>query len=194
EQVGLADDMGSTNNILIPLVKMDNPDITMEEYIELEAYKAHRRDFPTIIFNDPLATDHKISSEPTVSPLDDNEIDFKISFDESYDEDYTVIYDKNSFSYKLIFANDLNLDSKNDDNKVNISSNDVVVEQSDSGIDANVDTQYHEFDEENHDTPVMLAFRPAFTTHNLALKHNMEDRTEKIPREFIVLILLILCP
>ncbi|GJZ64636.1 DNA helicase [Tanacetum coccineum] len=163
-------------------VKMDNPDITMEEYIELEAYKARRRgqtfnweiatygkvryhedidyfkdfetDFPAIIFNDPLATDHKISSEPTVSPLDDNEIDFKISFDESYDEDYTVIYDKNSFSYKLIFVNYLKLDSKNDDNKVNIYVDDVVVEQSDSGIVANVDTQYHEFDEENHDTPV----------------------------------------
>ncbi|GKB89532.1 hypothetical protein Tco_0961804, partial [Tanacetum coccineum] len=74
EQVGLAGDLGLTNNVLIPLgkdldselqvykeplrnvvncdriaissgysqVKMDNPDITMEEYIQLEAEKALR--------------------------------------------------------------------------------------------------------------------------------------------------------
>ncbi|GJV10197.1 hypothetical protein Tco_1351738 [Tanacetum coccineum] len=133
---------------------MEDPNLTMEEYIDLEAEKARRHDFPAIVFDDPLATDHKISSEPTVSPLDDNEIDFKISFDESDDEDYTFIYDKNSFSYKLISINDLKLDLENDDNKVNISSDDVFVEQSDNGIDTNVDAQYHEFDEDfetNHD-------------------------------------------
>ncbi|GJY01814.1 hypothetical protein Tco_0359966 [Tanacetum coccineum] len=92
EQVGLAGDLGLTNDVLIPLVKMDNPDIIMEEYIEFEAEKTHRRDFPAIVFDDPLATDHKISSEPTVSPLVNNEIDFKISFDESDDEDYTSVF------------------------------------------------------------------------------------------------------
>nr|GEY10190.1 hypothetical protein [Tanacetum cinerariifolium] len=91
---------------------MDYPDITMEEYLELEAEKARRSDFPAIIFNDPLAIGHKISSKPTISPLDDNETDFKISFDESDDEDYTIIYDKSLFSYKLISIKDLKLDSK----------------------------------------------------------------------------------
>nr|GEW77185.1 hypothetical protein [Tanacetum cinerariifolium] len=87
---------------------MNNPDITMEEYIKLEAKKAHRRDFPTIVFNDPLETNHKMLSEPT----------------------------------------------ENEDNKVNISLDDVVVEQSNSSIKANVDTHSHEFDENfpmNHD-------------------------------------------
>nr|GEX08636.1 hypothetical protein [Tanacetum cinerariifolium] len=128
---------------------MDNPDITMEEYIELEAEKARRQDqnFPAIVLNDSLGTNHKISSEPMVCPLDDNEIDFKISFDESDDKDYTVIYDKKLFSYKLNSVNDLKLDSENDDNKVNISLDDVFVKQSDSGINANVDTHSLEFDE-----------------------------------------------
>ncbi|GJY66216.1 hypothetical protein Tco_0736871 [Tanacetum coccineum] len=124
---------------------MDNLDITMEEYIELEAEKARRHgqtfnwetatygkvrhhedidyfkdfeiDFLSFIFIDPLATDHKISSKPM---------------------------------------------TKNDDNKVNIYSDDVVVEQSNSGIDANVKTQYHEFAEDfetNHDTPVVVYFK-----------------------------------
>ncbi|GJV21952.1 hypothetical protein Tco_1370972 [Tanacetum coccineum] len=63
---------------------MDNPHITMEEYIRIE--------------------EEKIS----------------ISFDESDDEDYTVIFDKNSFSHKIISVNDLKTDSENDNEKVNM--------------------------------------------------------------------------
>ncbi|GKC45500.1 hypothetical protein Tco_1063222 [Tanacetum coccineum] len=123
EQVGLAGDPGLINHVLIPLVKMDDPVITMEVYIQLEAEKAHKHgqtfkwetvtygkvryyedidyfkdfeiDFAAIVYKDALVSDHEISSEPTVSSFDDNEIDFKISFDESANEDYTFIYDKN---------------------------------------------------------------------------------------------------
>ncbi|GJW63756.1 hypothetical protein Tco_0115640 [Tanacetum coccineum] len=62
---------------------MDNPNITMEEYIRLEEEKARRR-----VFNDTLKSEATLSCEPTVSSLNDNEIDFRISFDESDDEDY----------------------------------------------------------------------------------------------------------
>ncbi|GJY71874.1 hypothetical protein Tco_0475577 [Tanacetum coccineum] len=129
---------------------MDDPNITMEEYIRLEEEKARRRgkvynwetatygkiwdnedvhdlgsvetEFPAIVFNDTLTSEATLSCEPTVSSLNDNEIDFRISFDESDDEDYTVIYDKNSFSYKIISVNDLKTDSKNDNEKVNMPS------------------------------------------------------------------------
>ncbi|GJR12414.1 hypothetical protein Tco_0795066 [Tanacetum coccineum] len=98
-------------------MEMDYPSITIEEYIKLEAEKARMRgqtfnwetatygkvryhedinyfkdfetNFPAIVYKDALASDHEISSEPTVSTLDDNKIDFKISFDEYDDEDYT---------------------------------------------------------------------------------------------------------
>nr|GEX69226.1 hypothetical protein [Tanacetum cinerariifolium] len=63
-----------------------------------------------------------LSCEHTVSPLNDNQIDFRISFDESEDEDYTVIYDKKSFSYKIIYVDDLKTDSENDNDKVNMPS------------------------------------------------------------------------
>ncbi|GJS78362.1 hypothetical protein Tco_0728243 [Tanacetum coccineum] len=53
-----------------------------------------------------------------VSSLID-EIDFRISFDEFDDEDYMVVFDKNSFSYKILSTNDLKTDSKNDNEKVN---------------------------------------------------------------------------
>ncbi|GJZ25505.1 hypothetical protein Tco_0569758 [Tanacetum coccineum] len=89
----------------------------MEEYIRLEEEKDRKR---AIVFNDTLTSEATLSCEPTVSSLNNDEIDFRISYDESDDEDYTVIFDKNSFSYKLISANDLKTDSENDNEKVNI--------------------------------------------------------------------------
>ncbi|GKA44499.1 hypothetical protein Tco_0737223 [Tanacetum coccineum] len=127
---------------------MDDPNITMEEYIRLEEEKARRRSkvynwetakygkiwydedihdlrfvetkFPAISFNNEVSS-KTLSHEPTVSSLND-ESDFRVSFDDSDDEDYTVIFDKNSFSYKKNSTNDLKTDSENDNGKVNIPS------------------------------------------------------------------------
>ncbi|GJZ04449.1 hypothetical protein Tco_0537724 [Tanacetum coccineum] len=109
-------------------VNMDDPNITMEEYIRLEEEKSRRRgkvyywETATYVFNDTLTSEVALSCEPMVSPLSDNQIDFIISFDEFDDVDYTVIYDKSSFSYKIISVNDLKTDSKNDNDKVNMPS------------------------------------------------------------------------
>ncbi|GJV33399.1 putative reverse transcriptase domain-containing protein [Tanacetum coccineum] len=98
---------------------MDNPNITMEEYIRLEEEKARRRgkvynwetatygkiwdnedvydlefietEFPVIVFNGTLTSEAALSCEPTVSSLND-EIDFRISFGESDDEDCTTLF------------------------------------------------------------------------------------------------------
>ncbi|GJW03967.1 hypothetical protein Tco_1562823 [Tanacetum coccineum] len=129
---------------------MDDPDITMEEYIQLEAKKAHRRgqefnwetatygkvmyfedidyfkdyenEFLAIVYEDALTSELEESSEPTLSAhhVEKVDFDFVISIDESDDEDYTFTYDKNSFSNKLVSVNDLKLDSDNDDDKINI--------------------------------------------------------------------------
>ncbi|GJX29733.1 hypothetical protein Tco_0237812 [Tanacetum coccineum] len=129
---------------------MDNPNVTMEEYNRLEEEKARQRgkvsnwetakygkiwydedvhdlrsvitEFPAIVFNDELSSEKTLSCEPTVSSLNNNEIDFRISFDESNNEDYMVILDKNSFSYKIISVNDLKTDSENENEKVNMPS------------------------------------------------------------------------
>ncbi|GKB52334.1 hypothetical protein Tco_0903087 [Tanacetum coccineum] len=123
---------------------MDDPNITMEEYIRLEEEKARKHGkvfnwetakygkiwndddihdlrsvetkFPAIAFNNEVSS-KALSCEPTVSSLN-NEIDFRISFNDSDDEDYTVFFDKNSFSYKKISTNDLKTDSENDNEKV----------------------------------------------------------------------------
>ncbi|GJR17800.1 hypothetical protein Tco_0966327 [Tanacetum coccineum] len=122
---------------------MDDPNTTIVEYIRLEEEKARRHGqtfnwqtatfgkienyededdcfidfetkFPAIVLDNTLTSDAAISCGPTVSPLNDNEIDFRISFDESDDEDYTVVYNENSFSYKIISVNNLKTDSEND--------------------------------------------------------------------------------
>ncbi|GJR76845.1 hypothetical protein Tco_0089210, partial [Tanacetum coccineum] len=65
-------------------VTIDGPNITMEEYIRLEEEKARRH-----VFNDTLTSEAPLSYKPTVSSINNDEIDFRISFDESDDEDYT---------------------------------------------------------------------------------------------------------
>ncbi|GKB62924.1 hypothetical protein Tco_0919110, partial [Tanacetum coccineum] len=65
---------------------MDGPNIIMEEYIRLEEEKARSR---AIVFNDTLTSEATLSYDPTVSSLNNDGIDFKISFNESDDEDCT---------------------------------------------------------------------------------------------------------
>ncbi|GJV75766.1 hypothetical protein Tco_1507350 [Tanacetum coccineum] len=118
-------------------VKMNDLDITMEEYIQLETKKALRRgqvynsetatygkiryfegidyfknfktEFPAIVYKDGLTSEPEVSPKPTVSLHHVKEVDlqFEISFVESDDEDYTVLYDKDSFSYKIFLSNHL---------------------------------------------------------------------------------------
>ncbi|GKE64573.1 hypothetical protein Tco_1518734, partial [Tanacetum coccineum] len=92
------------------------------EYYEDEndCFTNFESEFPAIVLDD--TSREALSWEPMVSPLNDNEIDFRLSFDESDDEDYTVVYDENSFSYKIISVNNLKTDSENDNDKVNIPS------------------------------------------------------------------------
>ncbi|GJR04671.1 putative reverse transcriptase domain-containing protein [Tanacetum coccineum] len=141
--------VSSSQDDVPPKFIMDDPNITMEEYIRLEEEKSQRQgrtfnwqtarygkmkyyenkddsftDFETeysaIVLDD--AFDSTLSCEPTVSPLDSNEIGFTISFDESDDEDYMVVFDENSFSCKIISVDNLKTDSENENYKVNIPS------------------------------------------------------------------------
>ncbi|GKE38144.1 hypothetical protein Tco_1461549 [Tanacetum coccineum] len=77
-------------------------------------------EFPAIVVNDDFAPKETLQYKSRVSTPFNDEIDFRISFDESDDEDYTIICDKNSFSYKMISVNDLKTDSENDNDKVNM--------------------------------------------------------------------------
>ncbi|GKA78953.1 hypothetical protein Tco_0785490 [Tanacetum coccineum] len=79
-----------------------------------------KTEYPAIVFDD--ISDVAFSREPTVSPLDNNEIDFNISFDEFDDEDYMIVFDENSFSCKIISVDNLKMDLENGNDKINIPS------------------------------------------------------------------------
>ncbi|GKB59776.1 hypothetical protein Tco_0915962 [Tanacetum coccineum] len=145
---------------------MDDPNITMEEYIRLEEENARRRgkvfhwenakygkiwydedvhdlrsiktEFPAIVFDNAFTSKVTHSYEPTVSPLNDNKIDFRVSFDESDDEDYTV----NEFP--TIVYNDA-LTSKSD-----FSTEPVVIPQHIDEFYLKDKTSLSECDEEEH--------------------------------------------
>ncbi|GJY40598.1 hypothetical protein Tco_0427868 [Tanacetum coccineum] len=93
---------------------MDDLNITMEEYIRLEERKLE--DKVEHLIGKLLA----LSGEPTVGTLDNNKI--AISLDESDDEDYVVIFDENSFFYKIISVDNLKMDSEDENDKVNLPS------------------------------------------------------------------------
>ncbi|GJX27697.1 hypothetical protein Tco_0235776 [Tanacetum coccineum] len=107
-------------NKIRPLLKVSVHDklngishLVVEDIHDLRSVET---EFPAIDFNDEVSS-KTLSYEPTVCSLND-EIDFRISFDESDDEDYTIICEKNSFSYKMIFVNNLKMDSEKDNEKV----------------------------------------------------------------------------
>ncbi|GJT21570.1 hypothetical protein Tco_0891507 [Tanacetum coccineum] len=128
---------------------MDDPNITMEEYIRLQEEKAQRvgrtfnwqtatydkvkyyededdcftnfeSEFPAIVFDD--TSDATLFCEPTVSPLNDNKIDFRISFDESDNEDYTP---------EVSYSNDLNFFKDFENEFPAIVYNDALTSKSD---------------------------------------------------------------
>ncbi|GJT09896.1 hypothetical protein Tco_0856938 [Tanacetum coccineum] len=99
--------------------QMDDPNMTMDEYIKLEEEKSRRR---AIVIDDAFTPQDALPCKSQVSTPVNDEIDFRISFDESDDKDYTIICNKNSFSYKMISVNNLKTDSENDNEKAGIPS------------------------------------------------------------------------
>ncbi|GJT83885.1 hypothetical protein Tco_1058227 [Tanacetum coccineum] len=157
---------------------MDDPNITMEEYIMHEEEKAQNHgkvfnwetakygkiwydedihdlrsvetEFPAIDFNDQISSEKTLYCESTVSSLND-EIDFKISFDDSNDEDYTptVSYFDDLDFFKY-FENEFPAIVYND---AKMSKSDLLTEpilspQHINEFDLNDETSLSEYDEE----------------------------------------------
>nr|GFC00118.1 hypothetical protein [Tanacetum cinerariifolium] len=111
--------------------------------------------------------------EPTISSLDDNQIDFDfvISYDESDDEDYTFTYGKNSFSYILVSVNDLKSNSDSYENEINIETPlvDVSNNSLDDDTDINVSADCSAFGED-----IVTNYMMKKATCNTNMEKNME--------------------
>ncbi|GJW27438.1 putative reverse transcriptase domain-containing protein [Tanacetum coccineum] len=148
--------------LLSGVVKMDDPNITMEEYIRLEEEKARRHgkvynwetttygkiwdnedvhdlgsvetEFPAIVFNETLTSEATLSCETTISSLNNDEIDFRISFDESDDEDCTPT---------VSYFNDLDYFNDFENEFPAIVYNDALTSKSDFLTEPNLSPQYN---------------------------------------------------
>ncbi|GJZ65358.1 hypothetical protein Tco_0622054 [Tanacetum coccineum] len=138
---------------------MDDPDITIEEYIRLDEEKAHMH---AIFYNDALTSEVALSCEPTVSPLNNNQIDFRISFDESDDEDYTKVFPtiayNDALTSKLDFSEptvspqhidefdetSLSEYKDNDNDKIDIEADKIDIKQFSRGNVINTDDDAYE--------------------------------------------------
>ncbi|GJS98323.1 hypothetical protein Tco_0819493 [Tanacetum coccineum] len=89
---------------------------------DLYDLRSKEAEFLAIVIDDTFTPQDALPCKSQVSIPVNDEIDFRISFDESDDEDYTIIYDKNLFSYKMISVNNLKTDSENDNEKAGIPS------------------------------------------------------------------------
>ncbi|GJX86315.1 hypothetical protein Tco_0337089 [Tanacetum coccineum] len=132
------------------VVKMDDPNITMEEYIRLEEEKAQKcgkvfnwetakygkiccfddldffkdfeNEFPAIVYNDALTSKIDFLTEPTISPQHIDEFNLKneISLSECDEEEQNVLNVNVLFPFNVIYPNDSKSDKDNNDDKVDI--------------------------------------------------------------------------
>ncbi|GJY88161.1 hypothetical protein Tco_0502789 [Tanacetum coccineum] len=199
---------------------MDDPNMTIEEYIKLEEEKARRHgrvfnwqtatygkitvrddlydlrsvevEFPAIVIDDAFAPKDTLPCKSQVSTPVNDKIDFRISFDESDDEDYTIICDKNSFFYKMIPVNNLNIDSENDNEKAAIVYNDAQTSKSTlltepilspqhiDEFNLNDETSLSEYDEEEQNVLYFNDLFPFHVIHPNDLKSDEDNDNNKI--------------
>ncbi|GJS41519.1 hypothetical protein Tco_0566562 [Tanacetum coccineum] len=120
--------------------EMDNPDITMEEYVQLEIERALRN---AIVYNDAWASKSGFSSELTVSPQHVDEVNLKdkTSLSEYNDEEYNVISFNDLFPFNIYSFNDSksHMDNDNDD-KIDVKqfSRDLSIKPLPNVININV--------------------------------------------------------
>ncbi|GJX92987.1 hypothetical protein Tco_0347573, partial [Tanacetum coccineum] len=135
--------------------EMDDPNITMEEYVQLETERALR--MVRCITGKLLCMARSdFSSKPMVSPQHIDEINLKneTSLSENDDEEYNVISFNDLFPFNVFSVNDLKLNTDNDDDKTDIkqSLGNLSIEPLPNGIKSvrygvsnEFDTAYREF-------------------------------------------------
>ncbi|GKB55252.1 hypothetical protein Tco_0906005, partial [Tanacetum coccineum] len=175
---------------------MNDPNITMEEYIRLKEEKPRRSgkvynwetaaygkiwdnedvhdlgsvetEFPAIVFNDTLTSEAALSCDPTASSLNNDEIDFRISFGDSDDEDYTN-------EFPAIVYNDA-LTSKSD-----FSTEPTLSRQHNHEFDLKDKTSLSECDEEEQNVlnfNDLFPFNVIYPNDSKSDKNNDDDKVD----------------
>ncbi|GKB00297.1 hypothetical protein Tco_0828290 [Tanacetum coccineum] len=187
---------------------MDDPNMTMKEYIKLEEGKARRRGrvfnwetatygkirvdsdlynlryvetkFPAIIIDNAFAPQDALSCKSQVSTPVNDEIDFRISFDESDDEDYTIIYFFKDFKneFPAIIYNDAQM------SKSGYLTEPILNPQHVDEFDLNNETSLSKYDEEEQNVLYFNDIFPFNIIHpdDLKLEKDNDDNDIDIIR------------
>ncbi|GKF35365.1 hypothetical protein Tco_0108565, partial [Tanacetum coccineum] len=183
---------------------MDDPNITMEEYIRLEEEKARKcgygkiwdneyvhdlgaieTEFPSIVFNDTLTSKATHLCEPTVSSLND-EIDFRISIDESDDEDYTpTVSCFDDLDFFKDFENEFPAIVYNDaqTSKLDLLTEPVLSPQHIDKLDLKEETSLSEYDEEKQNVLCFNDLFPFNVIYTYELKLDKDNDDDKVDIE-----------
>nr|GEW29920.1 hypothetical protein [Tanacetum cinerariifolium] len=114
---------------------MEDPNITMEEYIMLEEEKARRHgkvynwetatydfenEFPAIVYNDALASKSDFLTEHIVGPQRIDLFNNETSLTECDEKEQNVLYFNGLFPLNVIYPDDLKSNTDNDNDKIDI--------------------------------------------------------------------------
>nr|GEV75498.1 sec23/sec24 transport family protein [Tanacetum cinerariifolium] len=142
----------------------DNEDVHDLESVETE--------FPAIVFNDMLTSKATISYEPTVSSLNNDEIDFRISFDESNDEDYTSLKEEMYEMHKNYNNRGDDHASENDDTPMCERREAYYIQSKGYQNRYTHDSYFHQ---SHYDPKSNNDFEKSLTELNYDVKHDLED-------------------
>nr|GEZ91285.1 hypothetical protein [Tanacetum cinerariifolium] len=119
---------------------MEDPNITMEEYIMLEEEKARRHGKAynwkllcmvesAIIYNDALTSKLDFLTEPSINPQHIDEFGLKdeTSLSECDEEEQNILYFNDLFPFNVIYPDNLKSNENNDDKKIDIKQPEGVI-------------------------------------------------------------------
>ncbi|GJS38622.1 hypothetical protein Tco_0563665 [Tanacetum coccineum] len=112
------------------------------DYEDVHDLGSVETEFPAIVFNDTLTSKTTLSCEPTLSSLNNDEIDFRISFYESDDEDCTTFFNDLENEFPAIVYNDAQT------SKLDFSTEPVLNPQHIDEFDLKSETSLSKCDEE----------------------------------------------
>ncbi|GJZ13346.1 hypothetical protein Tco_0548576 [Tanacetum coccineum] len=156
----------------------DNEDVLDLGSIETE--------FQDIVFNDTLTFEAALSCEPTVSSLNDNQIDFRISFDESDDEDcMPMVSYFNDLEYFNDFENEFPAIVYNDalTSKSDFLTEPTLSPQHIDEFDLKSETSLSECDEEEQNVLYFNDLFPFNVVYPNDLKSDKDNDDDKIDIE-----------
>ncbi|GKE57025.1 hypothetical protein Tco_1496210 [Tanacetum coccineum] len=107
------------NDANVNMPSFPSPEPTVSYFDDLDYFKDFEKEFPSIVYNDALASKLDFLTEPIVSPQHIDEFNLKdeTSLSECVEVEQNVLYFNDLFPFNVIYPNDSKSDKDNDKDK-----------------------------------------------------------------------------